>query len=141
MFITREIDYAFRAVRALAGGGKLNIKQICERESIPTEFGYKILKKLSRAGLVTVIRGQGGGYRLSCDPDHTTLLDIASAISDSLFLNECVEHGYDCINNTGDRKCMVNRELCRIQKVLDAELRAHSLTEILQADDQQTPAE
>ena len=41
MLITREMDYAIRAVRALADGEKHNIKEICSMEDIPTEFGYK----------------------------------------------------------------------------------------------------
>lgn len=75
MLITREMDYAIRAVRALADGEKHNIKEICSMEDIPTEFGYKVLKKLSHSEIVTVIRGQGGGYRLLCDLNETTLLE------------------------------------------------------------------
>ena len=103
MLITREMDYAIRAVRALADGEKHNIKEICSMEDIPTEFGYKVLKKLSHSEIVTVIRGQGGGYRLLCDLNETTLLDIARAIGGNLLLNECLEGGYVCINNSGER--------------------------------------
>ena len=124
MLITREMDYAIRAVRALADGEKHNIKEICSMEDIPTEFGYKVLKKLSHSEIVTVIRGQGGGYRLLCDLNETTLLD-------NLLLNECLEGGYVCINNSGEKVCTVHKELCRIQNVLIAELKANTLAQIL----------
>ena len=131
MLITREMDYAIRAVRALADGEQHNIKEICSMEDIPTEFGYKVLKKLSHSEIVTVIRGQGGGYRLLCDLNETTLLDIARAIGGNLLLNECLEGGYICVNNSGEKVCTVHKELCRIQNVLIAELKANTLAQIL----------
>ena len=48
MLITRECDYAVRIVRALAGGEKLCVNQICEKEDLTPAFVYKILKKLAK---------------------------------------------------------------------------------------------
>ena len=60
MMITRESDYGVRIIRALKDGGLMTIGQICERECIPKQFAYKILKKLELAGLVQIKRGFGG---------------------------------------------------------------------------------
>ena len=49
MMITRESDYGVRIIRALKDGGLMTIGQICERECIPKQFAYKILKKLELA--------------------------------------------------------------------------------------------
>ncbi len=56
MTMTRESDYAVRIMRALSHGSLKTVKEICGEEAIPTQFAYKILKKLSNAGL--------GGWRL-----------------------------------------------------------------------------
>ena len=67
MMITRESDYGVRIIRALRDGGLMTIQQICERECIPKQFAYKILKKLDRAGLVQIKRGNQGGCTLARD--------------------------------------------------------------------------
>ena len=38
MLITRECDYAVRIVRALAGGEKLCVNQVCEKEELTPAF-------------------------------------------------------------------------------------------------------
>ena len=49
MMITRESDYAIRIIRALKDGELLPLEQICQRELVPKQFAYKILKKLERS--------------------------------------------------------------------------------------------
>ena len=44
MMITRESDYAIRIIRALKDGELLPLEQICQRELVPKQFAYKILK-------------------------------------------------------------------------------------------------
>lgn len=51
MLITRECDYAVRIVRALAGGQKICVTQICEEEVLTPAFVYKILKKMEKPNL------------------------------------------------------------------------------------------
>lgn len=76
MLITRECDYAVRIVRALAGGEKLCVNQVCEKEELTPAFVYKILKKLEKGDLVKSYRGSNGGYALKKDIGQITLLDI-----------------------------------------------------------------
>ena len=76
MLITRECDYAVRIVRALAGGEKLCVNQVCEKEELTPAFVYKILKKLEKGDLVMSFLGSNGGYGLKKDIGQITLLDI-----------------------------------------------------------------
>ena len=52
--ITRETDYAIRLLRTLADEERHTAAEAAERELVPQPFAYKILKKLSKAGLVEV---------------------------------------------------------------------------------------
>lgn len=72
MLITRETDYAMRILRALSGGTQMTAQTISDLHQVPKPFAYKIIKKLSRAGLVSIARGAEGGCSLSADPpsDH-----------------------------------------------------------------------
>ena len=135
MLITRETDYGIRIIRGLANVNKLTVNEICEKEQIPASFAYKILKKLNKSGLVLVLRGAAGGYKLAKQSDEITLLDIMLAIEDEVILNKCQANGYKCeyVECTG-QACKVYRELDRIQKIVKEELSRFTLKEILQRD-------
>ncbi|MDD7388421.1 MAG: Rrf2 family transcriptional regulator [Lachnospiraceae bacterium] len=131
MFITREADYGIRTVRALSSGQKMNITAICEQENVPRQFAYKILKELSRAGIVSIIRGVSGGYILKADPAELTLYDIISVVDQDLFLNKCLEPDYDCERDRDLAPCRVHRELMRIQTILEEELKKTPVSELI----------
>ena len=67
-------DLAFHA----DGAGQ--IKEICERQSIPPRFLEQVFQDLRRAGLVTSKRGPRGGYQLALPPAHIRLGDIVRAL-------------------------------------------------------------
>ena len=131
MLITREADYGIRTVRALSSGEKMNIAAICEQENIPRQFAYKILKELSHAGIVSIIRGVCGGYILTADLEKLTLYDIISVVDTDLFINKCLDPDYDCERNRNLNPCRVHRELTRVQRILEEELKRTPMCELL----------
>lgn len=48
MLITRECDYAVRALMALSTAPRLSINEICEKEAISPAFTYKTLKSFRK---------------------------------------------------------------------------------------------
>jgi len=131
MLLTKECDYAIRVVRSLADLEKKSVKTICEHEQIPQFFAYKILKKLEHAGIVHSHRGTYGGYQLAKKLDDITLYKIVSVIEENWFLNECLQPGYTCPQNTNGNNCGVHQELERIQGLLVNALKEKSLDMIL----------
>lgn len=49
----------------------------------------ELLQLLGRAKMVGGRRGRGGGFRLSCDPEPTTLLDVVNVIDPLERLTNC----------------------------------------------------
>jgi len=131
MFLTKECDYAVRVVRSLAGLQIKPVKSICDSEHIPRPFAYKILKKLEHAGLVSSHRGSFGGYRLLMPPESISLLEIVTAVDDRLFLNECLQEGYECSRNTSENFCGVHIELNRVQELLVGALSEKSMVDLI----------
>lgn len=131
MLITRETDYALRVLRALLDGEQHTVGEMAERELIPQQFAYKIVKKLSRAGLVRVSRGAEGGCRLAADLAAASLYDLMAAMEESSGLSACMDPAYPCPWRERHGGCTVHCQLLVIQRKLDAELQAHSLREIL----------
>lgn len=94
MRLSRKSDYALRAVRHISNlpTGKLgSINSISEAESVPREFLAKILKDLTRSGILVSYQGVTGGYRLAHNPKDVSFLDVIEAIDGPLHLNLCTE--------------------------------------------------
>lgn len=131
MIITRETDYALRILRALLDGDLHPLGQIAQDEGLPQSFAYKIIKKLDKAGLISIVRGTAGGCRLSADLSQTTLYDLMAAMGAQSCVSACMEPGYQCQWRACHGNCTVHQRLRDIQAKLDQELQAHSLAEIL----------
>ena len=131
MFFTKECDYAIRMVRGLANMEVNSTKVICEREHVPKDFAYKILKKLEKKGIVKAYRGNDGGYKLHRELDNITLIDIVRAVDEQLLLNECLKEGHICPNNIDGKHCNVNQEFMRVQDALLGELGKKTMKELV----------
>ena len=129
MFITREMDYAVRILRALRSGEQLTSAQIAAREHMAPAITYKMMKPLTRAGIIESRRGHVGGYALARHAGELTLYDLFSALGGQLFITQCLEPGYDCANNVCGA-CGVHREFARIQQRLEEELKCKTLEEL-----------
>ena len=132
MLVTREMDYAVRAIRALHRNGQLPAPEIAKMEHIQTGVTYKMLKKLAKAGIVESRRGAEGGYLLHRPCSELTLWDLFHALGEDLLLTECLRPNYLCENNP-DGCCGVHREFCRIQRRLEDELKQKTLEELIRS--------
>ena len=122
MQITRQADYAVRAVLYLAQLGeeqRAATSQIAHEQQIPPSFLAKIVSQLSVAGLLQTSRGARGGVSLARPPEHISLLEVVEAIDGPILLNECVANG-NC--NFGD-DCPMKPIWCDAQAELVERLR------------------
>ena len=104
MQLSRKADYALRAVKHLSTlpKGKLgSINSIAASETIPREFLAKILKDLTRGGILVSFQGVTGGYRLSGSPKDISFLDVIEAIEGPVHINLCTE-GESCPCNQAE---------------------------------------
>jgi len=131
MLLTRECDYALRIIRELADLELHTVTAICNVESVPGKFAYKILKKLERASLVKSFRGKTGGYRLIKPPGDITLYEVVLVIDGDIFLNTCLKDGESCSNRTSEKECLFHEEFRRMQEQLIRALSEKTVGEIL----------
>jgi len=100
MQITRQADYAIRAVRHLSNlplNERAATSKVAREQSIPPSFLAKIISQLSIAGLLHTSRGARGGVSLARDPKEISLLDVVEAIDGPILLNECVAESNLCV--------------------------------------------
>jgi Rrf2 family protein len=115
MQITRQADYAVRAVMHLARletGGRAPTSLIAREQKIPPSFLAKIVSQLSVAGVVQTSRGARGGVALARQPEEVTLLEVVEAIDGPIMLNECVNGSNSC--PFGDN-CVAHEVWCEAQ--------------------------
>ena len=99
MQITRQADYAIRAVRYLAKqepNKRSATSTVAKEMKIPPSFLAKIISQLSIAGLLHTSRGARGGVTLARAPKEISLLDVVEAIDGPILLNECVGEPDGC---------------------------------------------
>ncbi len=80
--LSSTAEYALRIMTVLAEaeGEPLTAEQIAEATRVPSDYAVKVLQWLGRAKMTRGQRGRGGGYRLACDPEATTLLDVVNVV-------------------------------------------------------------
>ena len=82
MRITAKADYAVRAaaVLAAAGPGPVKGEHIAAAEDIPLRFLHNILSTLTRAGILSSLRGSEGGYELARPASLITVADVIRGV-------------------------------------------------------------
>jgi Rrf2 family protein len=87
MRLSARTEYAALAAVELArraeAGRPIGMKAIADAQRVPGRFLVHILLELKRAGIVTSVRGAGGGYQLARPAADITLRDIQAAVDGS----------------------------------------------------------
>ncbi|HNK62477.1 MAG TPA: Rrf2 family transcriptional regulator [Anaerolineales bacterium] len=130
MQITRQADYAVRAVLHLARNGdqRTATSSIAEEQRIPPSFLAKIISQLSIAGLLHTSRGARGGVTLARTPQEITLLEVIEAIDGPIQLNECVGDTGAC---SFDENCPLRPVWCEAQEVLVNRLKGTNFADMI----------
>lgn len=136
MQITRQADYAVRAVMYLAKlepDQRTATSKVAQAQRIPPSFLAKIISQLSIAGLLQTSRGARGGVNLARGPKEVTLLEVIEAIDGPILLNECVSENSTC---TRYDDCPLRPVWCDAQEELISRLKNTNFQSLL---DQQKP--
>lgn len=100
MFVSTKGRYALRVVIDLAehpGEGYIPLREIAQRQGISEKYLESILKLMVREGLITGLRGKGGGYRLNRPAEEYSVGEILRCTEGSLAPVACIaEQGEPC---------------------------------------------
>ncbi len=133
--ITREADYAIRAMLCLAlhqDERVVSTTVMAEEMDIPYRFLRRILLRLADAGLVASTRGKHGGVSLTRPASTYSLLEVVRALDPgTIALNACLVSSNAC-----DRSptCVVHTELARLQALLEQQLACITLAVLVERE-------
>ena len=96
MLISTRGRYALRVMIDLAEHQTedyIPLKTIALRQGISEKYLESIVRMLVKAQLISGVRGKGGGYRLTRNPEQYTTGQILQLTEDSLAPVSCLESG------------------------------------------------
>jgi len=134
MQITRQADYATRAVLHLARAGnkeQIPTRHVAKEQNIPPAFLPKIISQLSIAGILRTTRGSRGGIKLAREPKDISLLEVIEAIDGPIKLNVCIRGEGTCLF---EGNCPIQSVWCDIQNEMTAKLRNTNFTQFVLTD-------
>lgn len=131
MELSRQADYAVRAMVHLAGcpeAGRVQTREIAQRQQIPNAFLPRIIASLSRAQLIRTFRGNQGGISLARPAAQISLLQVVEAIDGPIRLNRCTFQPSRCER---DYFCPVHPVWKQAQENLNQFLGGTKLTDLV----------
>ena len=111
MRLSTKGRYAVMAMADLAGHAPeaqgetrpVALADIAERQDISLSYLEQLFAKLRRGGLVTSVRGPGGGYRLSRPSGELRIADIILAVDEPIAATRCKTGSAKGCTKTGAR--------------------------------------
>jgi FeS assembly SUF system regulator len=91
-------DYGTMIVTVLAADPArlYSAQELAAHTHVAAPTVAKLLKQLTRGGLVESLRGARGGYKLARSPAHITVADVIASIEGPIGLTQCSVHKGDC---------------------------------------------
>jgi len=130
--ISRITDYGIVIMAHLAGrtdDGAHNARELAERTQLPAPVVSKILKSLTRAGLLASIRGSKGGYRLAHPAAQISVVRMIAALEGPVAMTECVIHPGVC---SQESSCGLQGPWQRINGAVQDALEKITLADLLE---------
>lgn len=131
MMISTRGRYALRVMIDLAHNSRdeqyVPLSEIAARQGISEKYLESILVILSKSGMLSALRGKGGGYRLSKSPADYTACEILNLTEGTLAPVSCMKVDERC-----DRaECCPTRPMWRgLDRVIDEYLSGWTLARL-----------
>jgi Rrf2 family protein len=110
-----------------AGQTPVMMRALAERQRLSPKYLHALLSALKSAGLVTSVRGPGGGFVLARSPDRIKLSEILHALEGPLSLVECVADERACDRASA---CIARGVWQRLSGAIDAVLDGVTLQDL-----------
>ena len=111
------------------GRGAVQLREIAKKEGISEKYLEQIFYRLRRASIVKTKKGPGGGYELGDNPATIKLIDILSAVGESLAPVFCVAD-----NKTArcprSKNCPARPYWEKLKEVIEEFFNNHTLADI-----------
>jgi Rrf2 family iron-sulfur cluster assembly transcriptional regulator len=87
-----------------SGRGPITLADIAQRQGISLSYLEQLFSRLRKRGLVSSVRGPGGGYSLGRSADEIFIAQVIAAVDESVDTTRC-GGAHNCQNN---QRCLTH---------------------------------
>ena len=132
MRLSHLADYAVVMMTAAArrdAGERFSAGVLSAETGVPLPTAQKLMGKLAGAGLMTSVRGAGGGFTLARAADEISLAEMVEAVEGPIAMTQCCgsEEASDCAL---DSHCKVKPHMSVVSNAVRGALAAVSLEQL-----------
>ena len=130
MRLSHLADYAVVLMTAAArrpAGARLSATELSAETGVPRPTAQKLMGLLAACGLLSSMRGAGGGFTLARPAETISLADIVEAVEGPIAMSACSDGKFDCAL---DAHCRVKPHMGIVGTAVRGALGAVSLTEL-----------
>ena len=137
--LNKMTDYAVVMLSHLAVDVNrvVSATELARGSALPLPSVSKLMKQLSRAGILTSQRGASGGYRLGRAPKDISIADIVTILEGPIALTACIE-GADT-SCDAIPQCSLSGHWNQVNHAIQVALDSVSLADLINADHAQAP--
>jgi Rrf2 family iron-sulfur cluster assembly transcriptional regulator len=132
MQLSTKGRYAVMAMTDLAGrtdGKPVALADLAARQQISRPYLEQLFARLRRRGLVSSVRGPGGGYRLARAASELSVADVVTAVDEPLRATRCGGGKVGCMK--GGARCLTHDLWEETGRTIQAYLASVSLADVL----------
>ncbi|MBV8907755.1 MAG: SUF system Fe-S cluster assembly regulator [Sphingomonas sp.] len=130
MRLSHLADYAVVLMTAAArrpAGARLSATELAAETGVALPTAQKLMGQLAACGLLSSVRGAGGGFALARPSEAISLADIVEAVEGPIAMSACSDGKFDCAL---DAHCRVKPHMGIVGTAVRGALGAVSLTEL-----------
>lgn len=129
--VNKNSDVAIRSLGVLAKYNRsMSITEISRELKLSRPFLRKIMQILAGAGLLTSVRGKGGGFSLTKEPGKIPLNEVLEIFQGPFRMGSCNDlHGNVCMEM---KDCRLRRKLCSIEEYAKKELASFTILDLVE---------
>jgi len=130
MRLSHLADYAVVLMTAAArrpAAARLSATELSAETGVPLPTAQKLMGQLAGCGLLTSMRGAGGGFALARPAHDISLADIVEAVEGPIAMSACSDGKFDCAL---DAHCRVKPHMGIVGHAVRGALGAVSLTSL-----------
>jgi len=137
MIFSKQTSYAVRALVYLAqnrANGAILATVIAKAEKLPAPFLSKLMGELSANGIVSGIRGPGGGFTLAKEPKDISLYEIFLLYDGLTLAKDCLLGCGVCSDETA---CCIHKHWKNTKSAIEEFLKSTTIADLAAMRDEQ----
>ena len=129
--LTKQTDYGIVLLTQLANAPEQRFAapELAAETRIPQPMVSKILKILTREGLLDSHRGVKGGYSLAREPQDVSVAEVITALDGPIAFTDCIDDAPGCCSQ--EDICRLRGNWQRINDAIRQTLESISLAEMI----------